>query len=250
MKATICADFCRRNACTWRPYPTRGNKWTLIAWQHWKKWSRKVNTLEMHRKKHHTSTSTGKVEYSCICKKQGQTTKNRKKRGNKHVWKSHCKAILRENNSKSIWNPPSSFLLALCNSDAGIAGRTQWSRQRFCTAKHLTVTVLWKDRVEWITTFLPSAATSCEGTCSWMTVLVENLSFPVLEITTGPIKKLLMAIRARKDMKGRYKSLKIVKPKCQRGGVFLGTMGQRFPWLTPLESVEQCQETTGSHLCQ
>lgn len=34
------------------------------------------------------------------------------------------------------------------------------------------------------------------------------------------------------------------------GGVFLGTVGQRFPWLTPLESVEQCQETTGSHLGQ
>lgn len=38
---------------------------------------------------------------------------------------------------------------------------------------------------------------------------------------------------SQEDMKGRYKSLKIVKPKCQRGGVFLGTMGQRFPWLTP-----------------
>ena len=91
---------------------------------------------------------------------------------------------------------------------------------------------------------------SYKETCSWMAMLVESLSFPMLEITTGSVTKLSMAIRARKAMKGRYKSLKIVKPKCQRGGVFLGFMGQRFPWLTPLELVEQCQETTGSHLCQ
>lgn len=75
------------------------------------------------------------------------------KKRNKHVWKSHCKAILRENNSKSIWNPPSSFLLALCSWGAGIAGRTHWSRQRFCTARLLTVPVPWRDKVEWITTF-------------------------------------------------------------------------------------------------
>lgn len=71
----------------------------------------------------------------------------------------------------------------------------------------------------------------------------------MLEITMGSIRKPLIAIRARKAMKCRYKSLKIVKPKCQRGGVFLGIVSQRFPWLTPPELVEQCQETAGSRLC-
>lgn len=52
---------------------------------------------------------------------------------------------------------------------------------------------------------------------------VESLSSSVLEIATGSITKLLVVIKARK-------SLKIVKPKQQKGGVFLGTMGQRFPF--------------------
>lgn len=62
-----------------------------------------------------------------------------------------------------------------------------------------------------------------------MTVLVGNLSFLVLETTTGSITKLLMAIRARKDRKGRYKSLKIVKLKCQREEFFLGLWAKDSP---------------------
>lgn len=83
-----------------------------------------------------------------------------------------------------------------------------------------------------------------------MAVFVESLPFSMLEITMGSITKLLEAIRARKAMKGKYKSLKTVKTKCQRGKVFLAIVGQRFPWLTPPELVEQCQKTRGSHLCQ
>lgn len=90
---------------------------------------------------------------------------------------------------------------------------------------------------------------SHQETCSWMAKFREDSTCPVLKITES-ITMLSMAGRARKARKGRYKSLKIVKPKCQRPGVLLGIAGQRFPWPTPPLLVEQCQETTDSRLYQ